>query len=251
SGRHRERAVAADVAAPIGAARADASGERRPAQRRGAIDEVQMIRRRFDREAPEIAGDVPVQFGLGVEEAHLPAGAVLEHVGVFAGLDPRVFVTGIDAEDAVGALGVIGLEMAVAPDGNYAEGHFAQAAARVAKGQREIAVDAVPHRTAFGAHAQRLGDGEFAVLGDLDVRIKGMDDFGGRRFARNGKRGDQGGDAPEPVHDGDGLNWTCGALRSPASASSKKPRAANPPTPAMTLLGNAWTSTLRLRTAPL
>ena len=74
--------------------------------------------------------------------------------------------------------------MAVAPDGNHAEGHFAQAAARVAKGQREIAVDAVPHRIAFGAHAQRLGDGEFAVLGDLDVRIKGMDDFGGRRFAR-------------------------------------------------------------------
>ena len=110
SGRDRERAVAADVAAPIGAARADAAGEGGPAQRRGAVDEMQMISRRFDREAPEIAGDVPVQFGLGVEETHLPAGAILEHVGVFAGLDPRVFVTGIDAEDAVGALGVIGLD---------------------------------------------------------------------------------------------------------------------------------------------
>lgn len=62
------------------------------------------------------------------------------------------------------ALGAIGLRIAVARYADEAEGHLAQCAAGVLEGERKVAIDAVPYRAALGAHAQGLGDGEFAVF---------------------------------------------------------------------------------------
>ena len=67
------------------------------------------------------------------------------------------------------SLGVIGLGLIVAHDADQAESHLAQRAAGVAKGERKVAIDAVPHRVALGMHAQRFGDGELAVFCDLNV----------------------------------------------------------------------------------
>jgi hypothetical protein len=44
----------------------------------------------------------------------------------------------------------------------------------------------VAHGASFGAHAQRFDDGELAVLGNADVRIEGLDDFGGKDMAGGG-----------------------------------------------------------------
>ena len=167
--RDRERAVIADGAAPGGAARADAAGEGGPAQRARMVGELQIIGRFGDREIPEIAGDVPVQLRLAVEPANLAAGAVAELVGVVAAPDQDVLAAGIDANEAVLVLGVIGLRLAVAADAENAEGHLVQPPGGVLEGQRKVAINAVSHRAAFGAHANGLGDAEFAVCRDLDI----------------------------------------------------------------------------------
>jgi hypothetical protein len=125
----------------------------------------------------------------------------------------------MDSDKALRALGVVGLRLAVAFDAEELEGHFAQDAAGVPKRQRKIAIDAVAHRTALGAHAQRLGDVQFAVPGDHDVGIERMDNFGGKRAtARHHDK--QRGNAQQVFHRG--ARSTCGTARSPASRTSKK-----------------------------
>ena len=140
---------------------------------------------------------------------------------MFAGPDQNVLIAGIDADEAVRSLGVIGLGLTVARDPEQAESHLAQRAAGVAKGERKIAIDAVAHGAAFGAHAQRFDDGELAVLGNADVRIEGLDDFGGKDMAGGEQPAQQHGKPQKPAHRGAGFKATCGTARSAVSETSK------------------------------
>ena len=240
----------APIAVPIGAARAEAAGEGGPAHRARAAGKMQAIGRVQNREAPEIAGDVPVELGLAVEPADLPAGAVVKDISVVAGRISTSLSAGIDADDAVRALGVIGLRPAVAHDAEQAEGHLAQRAAGVAEGERKVAIDAVPHLAAFRLHAHGFGDGEFAVLGDLTFEFEILDDFGG--ICRRG------GHAARRASTAMRQRPLIAAPERPAARRARRrprvrnSRAAQSRTrPAIRLLGKDCTSTLRLRTVPL
>ena len=178
-----QHAVAADAAAPVGAEHAEPAGVSGPANGARTVGEEKAVAHRIDREIPEIAGDVPVEFRLAVEPADLPAGAVAQSVGVVAARDDRILVADIDADGAVPAFGVIALRHAVAADVENAERNLAQGAARVLEGERKVTIDAVSDLRAFRLDADGFDDGEFAVLGDPHGRLEAMDDFCGRRAA--------------------------------------------------------------------
>ena len=256
-----QRAIVGKPALPVMAARAARTGEGDEAFRPRAADEMQVIGGGQDRELPEIAGDVPVQFRLAVEPAHLPADTVAEHVGVLAVADVSVLVAGIDADGVVHALGEIGLRLAVAHDAEQREGDFVHDALRVLEEQGEVAIDAVADLAAFGVDAEGLGDGELAVLGEMHVGDEGLDGFGsdgvggGAERERDGERWDRR-KAEQAFHGGKSHDWaglseTRGTARSASSEISKNVRSENPKLWATMLLGNDWTSVLRLRTVPL
>ena len=138
---------------------------------------------------------------------------------MLAGPDQHVLVAGIDADEAAHALGVVGLGLAVAENAEQFERHLAHRPAGIAEGERKVAIDAVPHGAAFGAHQQRLGNGEIAVFGNHHVRIEGADDFGSVCLPGAQQRAKQDDDAQKPAHRG--ARSTCGTARSPASDSSK------------------------------
>ena len=146
--------------------------------------------------------------------------------------------------------------MAVAREAKDAERHLVPIAGGVQEEQRKVAIDAVPDGVMLGAHADGFGDGELAVLGQRDVGIEGMDDFRRQRWrrahARKRKRRNkrtQQQHAEARAH-GAGARLTCGTAPSP-SPSWKNSRGAKPNRPAIRLLGNDCTITLRLRTVPL
>ncbi len=212
----RQRATGVDGAAPVRAARAERSGIGSPAHRPDIAGQRQAVTRGEDREGPEITGDVPVEFRLAVDPADLPAGRVAKHVSVVAARNEHVFLAGIDANDAgVRLFGEPALRLAVARDRQDVEVDLAVAAGSVTEAQRKIAVNAALDLIALGAHADRLGDGERAVLGNLHDGIEAMDDLGSMRGRGENERDSE---SREPEHQRP--NATCGTARS-ASAASK------------------------------
>ena len=134
-------------------------------------------------------------------------------------------------------------------------------ALRVLEEQGEVAIDAVADLAAFGIDAEGLGDGELAVLGEMHVGDEGLDGFGsdgvggGAERERDCERGERR-KAEQAFHGGKSHDWaglseTRGTARSASSEISKNVRSENPKLWATMLLGNDWTSVLRLRTVPL
>jgi len=121
-----------------------------------------------DRKSPAVAGDVPVQLVVALEEAELARGAVVDLVGVATGRQHRLGAADAHAH-AVGELfGGPGFGGAVAQHGGDFERHAHAVAGAVAVGGRKVAQDAALSRPAGGLDFDGLGHRERAVGLDAD-----------------------------------------------------------------------------------
>lgn len=197
-----------------------------------------------DREQPFGAGGVPIDLVMVVKEAHLPVGAIGQHIFMLARFQIAVRVPQIDARRA----GVLddpkGRGPAVVPRARDLEAD-AVVHAILADQHGKIAKDAAPDLVGLAQHANGFGDLECAIGLHPQVAVEMQDAFLGpcRGEAQQHQRQQY----AQQTHQ----KPTLGSSRSAGASSSKKRASEKPKRSATMLPGKLWTLTFITRTAPL
>ena len=118
-----------------------------------------------------VAGHVPVQFVVLLEETELPVGAVGQRIGIFTGLEGDILAAHIHPHAVVHVLRPPRLGLAVFQDGLDLEGHPHRVAVFVLVAGGKIAVDAVLDLVALTDHLDGLGHGHIPGRLDLYERV--------------------------------------------------------------------------------
>ncbi len=198
-----------------------------------------------DREQPFGAGGVPIDLVMVLKEAHLPVGAIGQHVFMLARLQIAVGIAQIDAHRA----GVLddpeGRGPAVAPRARDLKAD-AVVHAILADQHGEIAKDAAPDLVGLAQHANGLSNLEGAVCLHPQVAVEMQDAFLGPRRgeAQQHQRQQYAKETHQKLTRGSSSPLPVGRVQS--SGPSKKPKRS-----AMMFPGKLWTLTFITRTAPL
>ncbi len=198
----------------------------------------------IDGEVPAVAGDVPVELVMVVEEPQLPIGAVAQGIGVLAGGQEDVAAPQVDAHAVGERLGAPVLRGPVAGGGEHLEVHHGLAAEAVAVAGGKVAVDAAADIVPLGAHGDGLAHHHAPVGVDGDVAVEIENALGREGGGEDEQERDEQ-ERTEPHR------RTSGGWRSAASSTSKYSAGRKRNSPATRLPGKDCTSTLSSRTAPL
>ena len=140
----------------------------------------------IDRKVPAIAGYVPVELVILLEEADLPRGAIADLVAVRRVLEEDVLAADPDARAVAERFEGIGLSPPVALHVEDVEADDHPLAIPVRIGRREVTEDAVPDLVAFGIDGDRLGDVDRGIGVHRHVADEALDALLGQR--RGGQR---------------------------------------------------------------
>ena len=168
-GREADRPAAFTGDAGIAARFALESGIDRPLAEPGRRGQGDGYAGMVDRQAPAVAGDVPVQFVMTLEPPDHPRRGVADGVDMLADRDDHVGVTDLDPHPVVLRLNAVGFGLAVAAGFEQRKSNFHPLPARTVIARRNFATYAAVDGDILGLDADRLGDIDRAVLGDHDI----------------------------------------------------------------------------------